>query len=64
MKQLTIYGSTMGAKEDFEGAYDLVARKKVKPIVDEVFPLAEARAAHERLEAGEQFGKIVFSIPG
>jgi len=63
-KQLTVYGSTMGAKEDFEGAYDLVARKKVKPIVDEVFPLAEARAAHERLEAGEQFGKIVFSIPG
>jgi NADPH2:quinone reductase len=63
-KQLTVYGSTMGAKEDFEGAYDLVGRKKVKPIVDEVFPLAEARAAHERLEAGEQFGKIVFTIPG
>jgi NADPH:quinone reductase-like Zn-dependent oxidoreductase len=63
-KQLTVYGSTMGAKEDFEGAYDLVERKKVKPIVDEVFPLAEARAAHERLEAGEQLGKIVFSIPG
>jgi NADPH:quinone reductase-like Zn-dependent oxidoreductase len=63
-KQLTVYGSTMGSKEDFEGAYDLVERKKVKPIVDEVFPLAEARAAHERLEAGEQFGKIVFTIPG
>jgi NADPH2:quinone reductase len=63
-KQLTVYGSTMGAKEDFEGAYDLVERKKVKPIVDEVFPLAQARAAHERLEAGEQFGKIVFTIPG
>ncbi len=62
-KQLTIYGSTMGAKEDFEGAYDLVERKKVKPIVDEVFPLAQARAAHERLEAGEQFGKIVLRIP-
>ena len=30
--------------------------------VDSVFPLAEARAAHERLEAGEQFGKIVLSI--
>jgi NADPH:quinone reductase-like Zn-dependent oxidoreductase len=29
-----------------------------------VLPLAEARAAHERLEAGEQFGKIVFTIPG
>ena len=33
------------------------------PVVDRVFPLAEARAAHERLEAGEQLGKIVLSIP-
>ena len=41
----------------------LLERKKVKPIVDEVFPLAQARAAHERLEAGEQFGKIVLRIP-
>jgi NADPH:quinone reductase-like Zn-dependent oxidoreductase len=31
-------------------------------VIDEVVPLAEARAAHERLEAGDQFGKIVFSI--
>jgi NADPH:quinone reductase-like Zn-dependent oxidoreductase len=33
-------------------------------VVDTVFPLAEARAAHERMESGEQFGKIVLSIPG
>src|SRR6266516_859445 len=58
-KQLTIYGSTMGRKEDFEGAYELVASGRVKPIVDRVYPLAQARAAHERMEAGEQFGKIV-----
>ena len=32
-------------------------------IVDSVFPLAEAAAAHERLEAGEQLGKIVLTIP-
>jgi NADPH:quinone reductase-like Zn-dependent oxidoreductase len=63
-KQLTILGSTMGTKEDFEAVYDLVASGQVKPIVDEVFPLAEARAAHERLEAGENLGKIVLSIPG
>jgi NADPH:quinone reductase-like Zn-dependent oxidoreductase len=63
-KQLTIYGSTMGAKGDFEGAYELVKSGRAKPMIDSVFPLAEARAAHERLEAGEQFGKIVLSIPG
>jgi NADPH:quinone reductase-like Zn-dependent oxidoreductase len=63
-KQLTIYGSTMGTPEDFEGAYELVKSGRAKPVVDEVFPLAEARAAHERLEAGEQLGKIVLRIPG
>ena len=62
-KQLTIYGSTMGTKEDFEGAYELVAFGRAAPVVDEVFPLAEARAAHERLEAGAQLGKIVLRIP-
>jgi NADPH:quinone reductase-like Zn-dependent oxidoreductase len=62
-KQLSILGSTMGTKEDFEGAYELVKTGRAKPVVDSVFPRAEARAAHERLEAGEQLGKIVLRIP-
>jgi NADPH:quinone reductase-like Zn-dependent oxidoreductase len=62
-KQLTILGSTMGTREDFEGAYDLIAAGRVRPVVDRVFPLAEAGAAHERLEAGEQLGKILLRIP-
>jgi zinc-binding alcohol dehydrogenase/oxidoreductase len=62
-KQLTIYGSTMGTREDFEGAYELVKSGRAKPVVDSVFPLAEAQAAHERMEAAEQFGKIVLAIP-
>ena len=62
-KQLSILGSTMGTPDDFKGAYDLIAAGKAKPVVDEVFPLADARAAHERLEAGEQLGKIVLRIP-
>jgi NADPH:quinone reductase-like Zn-dependent oxidoreductase len=61
-KQLTIYGSTMGTKADFEGAYELVASGKARPVIDEIFPLEEARAAHERMEAGEQLGKIVLTI--
>ena len=63
-KQLTIYGSTMGTKTDFEGAYELVTSGRAKAVVDAVFPLSEARAAHERLEAGDQLGKIVLTIPG
>jgi NADPH:quinone reductase-like Zn-dependent oxidoreductase len=63
-KQLTIYGSTMGTHEDFEAVLDLVVSGRAKPVVDTVFPLSETRAAHERLEAGEQLGKIVLTIPG
>ncbi len=63
-KQLTIYGSTMGSREDFLGAYELIRSGAARVHVDSVFPLSEARAAHERLEAGEQLGKIVLSIPG
>ena len=61
-KQLSILGSTMGTAEDFAGAYDLIASGRARPVVDQVFPLEEIRAAHERLEAGEQLGKIVLSI--
>ena len=62
-KQLTILGSTMGTRADFEGAYALIANGKARPVVDEVVPLAEIRAAHTRLEAGRQLGKIVLQIP-
>ena len=61
-KQLSILGSTMGRRADFEAAYELVASGRARPIVDRTYPLAEARAAHERLEAGEQFGKIVLTM--
>jgi NADPH2:quinone reductase len=63
-KQLTIYGSTMGTKADFEGAFELIKSGRAKPVIDKVLPLSETRAAHERLEAGEQMGKIVLTIPG
>jgi NADPH:quinone reductase-like Zn-dependent oxidoreductase len=62
-KQLTVYGSTMGTRDDFLGAYELVRTGRARVHVDSVFPLAEVRSAHERLERGEQLGKIVLSIP-
>jgi len=61
-KQLTILGSTMGTPADFAGAYDLIAAGRARPVVDEVLPLEQIRAAHERLEAGRQLGKIVLTI--
>jgi NADPH:quinone reductase-like Zn-dependent oxidoreductase len=61
-KQLSILGSTMGTGEDFSGAYELVTSGRARPVVDSVLPLEEIRAAHERLEAGAQLGKIVLTI--
>jgi NADPH:quinone reductase-like Zn-dependent oxidoreductase len=62
-KQLTVMGSTMGSRDDFVGAYDLVRSGRARVHVDRVFPLAEIAAAHERLESGQQLGKIVIRIP-
>ena len=63
-KELQVLGSTMGDASDFEACLELVTSGKARPVIDEILPLAEARAAHERLEAGEQLGKIVFRIAG
>ncbi len=63
-KQLTVVGSTMGTQADFRAVYDLVAAGSAKPVVDRVFPLEEAPAAHEHLEAGRQLGKVVLAIGG
>jgi NADPH:quinone reductase-like Zn-dependent oxidoreductase len=62
-KQLNLLGSTMGTRDDFLGAYELVRSGRARVHVDSVFLLEETRAAHERLERGEQLGKIVLSIP-
>ena len=62
-KQLVIYGSTMGMPADFEGAYELIRSGRARIHVDSTLPLAEAAEAHERLESGAQFGKIVLTIP-
>ena len=58
-KQLEILGTTMSTHEEFCEVMDLVFSGQLQPVIDSVVPLSEARAAHERLERGEQFGKIV-----
>ncbi len=63
-KQLDVLGSTMGTRHDFLGAYELVRTGRACVHIDRTYPLAELAAAHERLEAGEQLGKIVLVMPG
>jgi NADPH:quinone reductase-like Zn-dependent oxidoreductase len=62
-KQLVVYGSTMGMPSDFEGAYELIRSRRARVHVDSVYSLADAAQAHERLESGEQFGKVILRIP-
>jgi NADPH:quinone reductase-like Zn-dependent oxidoreductase len=60
-KQLSILGSTMGSPADYRRAMDLVFQGKVHPVIHSVLPLSEARRAHEMLEKGEVFGKVVLT---
>ncbi len=61
-KHLKVFGSKLGTREEFKQLLNFMERGQVKPIIDQVFPLEQARAAHQRLEEGKQFGKIVLSI--
>lgn len=58
-KQISILGSTMGSHQDFRDVMARIWQRKLTPVVDKVFPLSEGRAAHEYLERGEQFGKVI-----
>lgn len=62
-KQLDIMGSTMGTGEEFRAMLNFVEAHKLRPIIDSVYPLADAESALRRMDSGVQFGKIVLSIP-
>jgi len=58
-KQLEILGSTMSSRSELRDVLKLVWAKKLRPVVDRVYPLSKAEEAHRLLEKGEQFGKLV-----
>jgi NADPH:quinone reductase-like Zn-dependent oxidoreductase len=58
-KQVSIIGTTMSNRGEFEKVMKLVFDGTLEPVVDVVWPLERIRDAHERLENGQQFGKIV-----
>lgn len=57
--QLRVLGSTMGSNDELRELAALFRAGRLKPVVDKVLPAREARSAWQRLEAAEQFGKIV-----
>ena len=61
-KQISLLGSTMGSPQEFGKMLRFVAQHAIVPVVDSVFALADGNEALERMEKGEQFGKIVLKI--
>jgi NADPH:quinone reductase-like Zn-dependent oxidoreductase len=63
-KQLDVLGSTMSNRREFEEVMRLVFAGELEPVIDVVWPLDRAREAHERLEAGAHFGKVILRASG
>lgn len=71
-KRLTLTGSTLRARSDTFKAlltdeiarevWSAVAEGELRPCMDQIFPLADAALAHERMEAGEHVGKIILEV--
>lgn len=61
-KQTRIQGTTMGTPSEFRAMLDFVCEHEIIPVVDRVVPFADAIAAHQRMWASEQMGKIVLAI--
>jgi NADPH:quinone reductase-like Zn-dependent oxidoreductase len=59
--QLRVVGSTMGTRAELAGLLSLCAAAEIRPLVDEVMPMADARRGFERLASGDVFGKIVLA---
>lgn len=60
-KHQTLLGSYMGRRRDLAEVLEFVRAGKLVPVIDSVMPLADARKAHERIEAREHFGKVVLT---
>ncbi|MBI3306982.1 MAG: zinc-binding dehydrogenase [Candidatus Omnitrophica bacterium] len=58
-RQISIFGSYMGGLTELRKVVRLMEKRKLKPVVDKVFPLREAKAALERMQERSHFGKIV-----
>jgi NADPH:quinone reductase-like Zn-dependent oxidoreductase len=61
-RHLSLLGSTMGTRQDFDEVMALIFSGKLRPVLDRDYPLAEAAAAQSRLQSGEQLGKVTLSI--
>lgn len=62
MRQTTVMGSMMGTRAELLAAAKWMGERRIRPVIDSVLPLAEARTAHERMQDRRIFGKIVLTL--
>lgn len=61
-KQLSIFGTTMGTRDEFLSMLHFLESRNVKPVIDQTYPLSEINSAFRRMQNAGQFGKIVLEI--
>jgi len=61
-KEATIVGAYLGTKSQLVSLHKFMRSKRIKPIIDSVYKLKDVRQAHEKMEHGNQFGKIILKI--
>jgi zinc-binding alcohol dehydrogenase/oxidoreductase len=61
-KQISIFGTTMGTRDEFLSMLDFVESRAIKPVIDTMLPLEKIQSAFQRMEQSNQFGKIILQI--
>ena len=61
LRHIHFIGTTMGSPEEFKALLSFMEKHKLKPLIEETYPLVDAIKAIEALEQGEHMGKIVLS---
>lgn len=62
MKSVRLQGVFVGSRAMFEAMNRVIVEKQIRPVIDRVFPLADAPAAVRHLESGSHFGKVVLKM--
>ncbi len=58
-KQITLQGSTMGSPNDFKAMLEFLENYNIKPVIDEIFPLADTHKAFMKMSENKHMGKLV-----
>lgn len=61
-RELNILGSSGGTMDDLKAVLNLLGSRALKPVIDSIYPLKEAAAAHQKMEKQQIFGKILLLV--